>query len=397
MFDPNFTPNLPESVAHRPQPETWSALRRVVFTIGQLQRGGTEQQLVLLAGGLRKRGLEVTVISLFDGGPRAEDLRAADVPVRVLGLPKLRGNQRQWPRLAHYGRFISWLRGLRPQVVHAFLFQAYVLTPPAARAARVPVLVAGRRSLADFKNGNRLAFGIERLATRMTDLVVANCDAVREDAIRRERLTPDKIVVIRNGLSPAAFGRHDAEPVDRPPVLLCVANLIGYKGHRHLLEAAALLHRRGVHFRLLLAGDGPERTGLERQAACDRLPVWFLGARSDVPALLAAADVVVLASLQEGLSNALMEAMAAGKPVVATDVGGNREALGATGLLVPPSDPPQLAAAIERLLRDRGLTCRLGEAARERARHLFPVDAMVDRHLELYGRLHQRCAASRAS
>jgi glycosyltransferase involved in cell wall biosynthesis len=368
-----------------------------VLTIGQLQRGGTEQQVALLAGGLRRRGLEVAVISLFEGGPRAEDLRAAGVPVRVIGLPKLRGDLRRWPRLVRYGRLVTWLRRLRPQVVHAFLFHAYVLTPPAARAAGVPVLVAGRRSLADFKNGSRLAFGIERLATRMTDLVVANCEAVREDAIRQERLPPDKIVVIRNGLSPTAFDRYDADQGDRPPVLLCVANLIGYKGHRHLLEAAALLRHRGVHFRLVLAGDGPERVHLERQAANDRLPVWFLGARNDVPALLAAADVVVLASLHEGLSNSLLEAMAAGKPVVATDVGGNREALGGTGLLVPPSDASQLAAAIERLLRNPGLARRAGEAARERARDLFPVDAMIDRHLELYGALYQRCAASRAS
>lgn len=369
-----------------------------MLTIGQLQLGGTEQQVVLLADGLRRRGLEVTVISLFEGGPRVADLRDAGVPVLVLGLPKLRTDPKGWPRLAHYARFVAWLWRLRPQVVHAFLFHAYVLTPPAARAAGVPVLVAGRRSLADFKNGSRLAFGIERLATRMTDLLVANCDAVREDAIRQERLPPDKIVVVRNGLSPAAFDRHGgADQGGGPPVVLCVANLIGYKGHRHLLNAAALLRQQDVDFRLVLVGDGPERARLERQASSHRLDVWFLGARNDVPALLAAADVVVLASLHEGLSNSLLEAMAAGKPVVATDVGGNREALGGTGLLVPPFDASRLAAAIERLLHDPHLAGRLGELAHERARNVFPVAAMVDRHLEIYGALQQRCAASRAS
>lgn len=368
-------------------------LQRVVLTIGQLQLGGTERQVALLAEGLRRRGIEVTVISLFEGGPRADEMRATGIPVLIAGLPRLRRDPRNLLNLARYGRVLTWLRTLRPQVVHAFLYHAYVLTPPAARGAGVPVLVAGRRSLADFKNGSRLAFGLERVATRMTDLIVANCEAVRDDTIRQERLNPDKIVVVRNGLPPSAFA--DRVPADlgtRSPVVLCVANLIGYKGHRYLLKAATILRRRGVDFSLVLVGDGPQRGRLERLAAELQLPARFLGARSDVPALLAAADIVVLASLHEGLSNSLLEAMAAGKPVVATDVGGNREALDEAGLIVPPADTVGLASAMERLLRNPELARRLGDLARRRASTVFPIGAMVDQHIEIYESLYRRCA-----
>lgn len=366
--------------------------KRVCLLIGQLGVGGTEKQLTLLAGGLRSRGIEATVLVMFDGGPREDTLRAAGVPVVHLGFQRRSAGWRMpFANVLAFGRLVVRLRRLRPDVLHAFLFYSYVTAAPAARLARVPVLIAGRRGLADGKLGRRMLLATERFATRMTDLLVANAHAVAEDARRAERFPPGKAVVVYNGLPEAAF--HAARPaavVTDLPVVLCVANLKVYKGHRHLLEATARLRARGLPCTLLLAGDGPERGALEQQAARLSIDVRFLGVRTDVERLLARADVVVLPSLEEGMSNAVMEAMAAERPIVATEVGGTGELLRNRGVLVPPAQPDALADGIQRLLVDPALARRLAARARAWSRAHLAVDAMVEQHVRIYGELLQR-------
>jgi glycosyltransferase involved in cell wall biosynthesis len=283
----------------------------------------------------------------------------------------------------------------RPDIVHAFLFRSYVVGAPVARMARIPVFVAGRRSLGDFKEGRPVALAAERLATRITDLIIANAEAVAADTERRERVGVGQVEVVYNGLPEQAFAAVSPADVETSdPVVLCVANLRGCKGHRYLLEAMDRLQRDGRPCTLLLAGEGQERHSLERQAAGLRIDVRFLGQCHDVRPLLARADVVVLPSLREGMSNAVMEAMAAGRPVVATRVGGTPELLAGRGLIVPPADPVALAVAIGQVLSDHGLAVRLGEAARNWSCGHLSVAAMVDRHIQIYsGLLERRCAA----
>ncbi len=365
-------------------PET---LGSVVLAIGELGRGGTEGQLVALAKGLQARGVEVAVASLFYGGPYESELAGMHIPVFLGGFPSWRrdgvaGLLRAVPAFIRYAR---WLRERRPDVVHVFLYHAYVVTPFACRLAGIRTVVAGRRSLGNFKQGHRGLLWLERAATTATTHVVANSDAVAADALRQEHLPARKLSVIRNAV-PAAFFEA-AEPAALPadlPVVICVASLLPYKGHGVLLEAMYLLARDGLLVTLVLAGEGGERTSIEERAARLGLRVLLLGERDDVPALLAAADVAVLPSFEEGLSNAVLQAMAAGCPIVATDVGGNAEALGETGLLVPPRDPAALAAAIASVLQDSESATRLATAARERARSMFSMDVMVERHIRLY-------------
>lgn len=373
---------------------------RVCLLIGQLGMGGTEKQLVLLAGGLRARGVEVTVLVMFGGGPREEALRAAGIPVVHLGFRRRTAGWRMpAANLAAFARLVGHLRRLRPEVVHAFLFHAYVTAAPAARLARVPVLVAGRRSLAEFKRGHPMMLAMERVATLMTDHLVANALSVAEDTRRVEGVRPDKVTVIRNGLPGSAFDPAVPALLDtRLPVVLCVANLISYKGHRYLLDAVARLRRRGLACTLALAGDGPERADLERRAARLGIDVRFLGTRADVERLLARADVSVLSSLEEGMSNAVMEAMAAGCPVVATEVGETGELLRGRGVLVPPADAAALADGLASVLTDPEFARRLGGRARAWSRDQLPVGAMVDRHVRVYEALldkqgkHLTCA-----
>lgn len=394
--------------------------RRVCLLIGQLGLGGTEKQVTLLALGLHARGIRTSVLVLFDGGPHEVTLRRAGVPVIHLGGPyRFAGRQRlrdvsgagsPWAMLRWAGgmtgaavdylrrvvKLMSVLRRERPDVLHAFLFPSYVVAAPVTRLARVPVLVAGRRSLSDGSGvrGHPAVLAVSRAATHLTDLVVANADVVAEDALRVEHIPESKIVTIYNGIEPAAFDPVVPAALDADaPVVLCVANLIAYKGHRYLLQAAARLRERNIEHVLVFAGDGPERGGLQKLAADLGVDVLFLGRRTDVPNLLARADVVTLPSLTEGMSNAVMEAMAAGKPVVATDVGGNSELLRERGVLVPPADAQALADGLARVLTDPGLARRTGAEAQQWSRRNLHVDTMIDKHVDFYTHLMEsRCA-----
>jgi glycosyltransferase involved in cell wall biosynthesis len=303
-------------------------------------------------------------------------------------------------------RFARLLGRLRPDVVHGVLPHAYVVGAVAAWLAGVPVVVAGRRSLANFKRGRPVYRLAEPVVNRWTDLVIANCHAVREDTLASERLDPGKVVVVHNGLE---VTRYDA-PVDPElraalqvgpgSVVIVVANLIAYKGHTFFLKAWAEVCRAWPDAVALLVGDGPERAALEALArelgVAER--VRFLGSRTDVPALLAISDLLVHPSTEEGFCNAILEAMAAGRPVVATDVGGNREAVvdGETGLLVPSRAARPLAAAIASMLERPDLAKRMGIAARQRVAAEFDRSVMVRRYEDVYDGLLSRQAEARS-
>lgn len=388
--------------------------RRVCLLIGQLGLGGTEKQVTLLALGLQARGIRTSVLVLYDGGLHEATLRDAGVAVIHLGDPRRRrevgGARGPWALL----RLVAWfvaaafdfvsrvvrlvrvLRQDRPDLLHAFLFHSYIAGALAAKLSGVPLLVAGRRSLSDAGGlrGHPVVLAVARVATRLTDLVIANAQVVAEDAQRVESIPASKIVTIYNGIGAAAFEPVDPAGLDvDAPVVLCVANLRRYKGHGHLLQAVSRLRDRNIACVLVLAGDGSERDGLQKLATDLGVGARFLGQRTDIPALLARADVVVLPSLSEGMSNAVMEAMAAGKPVVATDVGGNTELLRGRGVLVPPADPDALADGLAEVLSDPELARRMGAEARRWSQRNLHVDTMVDKHVDVYRRLWEsRCA-----
>ncbi|MFF3323427.1 glycosyltransferase [Streptomyces sp. NPDC002889] len=378
-------------------------LSRVCLMIGQLGLGGAEKQVVMLARGLVDRGIETTLLLLSERGPREAELSGSGVRIVSLGY---RGLTRPWidlrgslkdtaAAMRALGRLMTHLRRTRPQVFHAYLFHCYVAAAPAARLARIPVCVAGRRSLGTFKEGRRGLLAVERVATGMTDFVVANAHAVAEDALRQEGLPRNKIAVIHNGMEERDF--RAVAPADLAtdlPVVVCVANLRAYKGHQYLLDAVGRLRQWGRPCTLVLIGDGPQRPHLQRQADRLGIDVRLLGHRTDVGAFLARADVVVLPSLEEGLSNAVMEAMAIGRPVVATAVGGTPELLCDRGVLVPPADPQALAQGLHRMLTDRAAAALLGKAAREWALEHLSADTMVERHITLYRTLLEGGRAS---
>ena len=370
-----------------------------MYVIGTLDIGGAERQLVELATHLDP-AFERAVCCLSAGGPLVADLERAGIPVFVVGLKGVR-QERGWGRVraafsipVRLVAFVRHVRGFRPTVLHGILFHAYVLSAFTGALLGVPAVIASRRSLSNFKQSRRFYFALERLANRWTDAVIANSEAVRRDAIVREGLAEDAVSVVYNGFDWRAYDRppdarlRESLAPGGGPVALTLANLIPYKGHRYLLAAWRAICDALPMATLLLAGDGIARADLEaetrRLGLTDR--VRFLGIRRDVPDLLAISDVLVHPSLEEGFCNALLEAMAAGKPVVATDVGGNAEAVaeGVTGRIVPARDASALAAAVLRVLRsdDRGLA--MGAEGRRRVRERFGCETMVRQYETAY-------------
>lgn len=371
---------------------------RVFFVVGTLNIGGTERQLVEVVTRLDRERFEPIVCCLGPEGPLSEPLSAARIPVHILnlrGFRKGKGYVQSTIHLVHsVWRLYRELRASRPHIVHGFLFWAYVIGAYAGRAARVPTIVASRRSLGLFKAHKPVYLILERVANRWTDLFVANSAAVRLDTIEREGTDPSRIVVVRNGLDLSQFKTSATAPegdFGSRPRAIVVSNLIHYKGHEYFLRAWPAVLAQFPTATALLVGDGPMRERLESMARALGVErsVTFLGTRNDVPALLSASDVFVHPSLQEGYSNAILEAMAAGRPVIAARVGGNVEAIadGETGLLVPPASAEALAAGMLRVLSDPSFAATLGAHAEAAVRRSFDIASVVTAYESIYTRL----------
>jgi glycosyltransferase involved in cell wall biosynthesis len=366
---------------------------RILNVVPTLMCGGTENQFMTLTRRLDPRRFDVEFACLRRWGPFVQEVTDRRIPLSEYPVKTFRSLQAigQQARLA---RHIS-RRGIH--IVHAYNFYGNVFAVPPARLV-APVVIASIRDRAPYLTSMQKR--VQRYACQLADCVLVNADAVKNWLIE-EGYDGSKIVVIRNGVDltrftaapdAAAVRRELSLPLDAPLVVV-VSRLTRLKGLEQLLEATAVLRVRHPDARVVIAGEtAPHDTAyldeLKRLADLYRVAdrVVFAGLRSDVPALLAAADVSAMPSLNEALSNVLLESMAAGAPTVATRVGGTPEALvhEETGLLVPPGDARALADAISRLLSDRALAKHLGDAGRQFIQDHFSVDRMVTATETLY-------------
>lgn len=374
---------------------------RLLFVALSLDVGGAERHLSTLLPELVRRGWPVSIFCTNRLGTFAEAVRAAGV--EVIGPPRERrpGVQSVASRLYSTSlagaRLFHQVRRLRPAVAHFFLPEAYLIGAPTALLLKVPVCVMSRRGLNYYQAHWPGAAAIERrLHPRMT-AVLANSRRVADD-LRAEGCDDARIGLIYNGvaLKPLAPGLDRAQirrALGLPQqalVAIVVANLIHYKGHADLLRGlAAVRDRLPAGFHLLCIGrDEGARAGLEALRAELGLGelVTFMGVRNDVPELLAASDLSILPSHEEGFSNAIIEAMAAGLPMVVTDVGGNGEAVEheVTGLVVPAKATQAIGEAVARLAESQELRARFGEAGRKRIAERFTFAASVDNYERLY-------------
>lgn len=363
--------------------------RSVYYFTDSRELGGAEQALLFLIEALDRRVWQPTLLyhDLPAVAPLAERARQLGAEVRAVPeMPLGPVGARRVPGL------VRELRRSRPSVFHAHLTwplaAKYGLL--AAVLARVPAVVGTVHLFPQFRldRSNSLQ---ERLLARGVDRYIAVSNEIARQLVDAFHWPPDKIEIVHNAVRSERF-RVVADPelqqrlaggVDRPTVLT-VARLDVQKGLDVLLQAAA----RVPEARFVIAGEGPQRVSLESQAdelgLGDRLV--FLGQRNDVPQLLAATDLFALPSLYEGTSLAVLEAMAAGKPLVSSRIGGTDELIvdGESGLLVPPGDAGALAVAMRVLLADPALRARLGNAARERAEIVFSASATVARVTSVY-------------
>lgn len=330
---------------------------RVALIAGTLGQGGAEKQLVYAARALAAAGVDVRVLCLTRGEPHEASLRAAGIPVDHVG--EARGVARRLLRITRD------MRQFRPQVVQAAHTYTNLYAALAARRAGALGIGALRSSVAHARAGNG---AWTRWLLRCPSAVVANSHAAADELAKLPGLAPRRVYVVPNVIE-ARGSRPEVRTNPSAPCAAVVGRLVPAKRVDRFLESLALARREVPALRGVVVGDGPERGALERRAGELGLgpAVAFLGSRADVPSLLATVDVLVLSSDDEGFPNVLLEAMDAGRPVVATDVGDVREVVrdGATGYVVARS-ADALASRIVQLAKDPELGREMGEAGRAR-------------------------------
>jgi glycosyltransferase involved in cell wall biosynthesis len=304
-------------------------------------------------------------------------------------------------------RLSRLIKQVRPDVIHAHdphgvAMAALALSMSGVRTPReLPPLVAARR--VDFHiKGNALS----RWKYSQVDRFICASNAIRAMVIA-DGIPADRVVTVHEGIdlghvaaAPPADLHADLWLPHQAPIVGNVAALVPHKGQRHLIEAAALVVKEVPDARFVIAGEGELRAALERQIKERRLEkhVFLAGFRPDILSVHKAFDIFVMSSVTEGLGTSLLDAMACGKPVVATTAGGMPEVVadGETGLLVPPRDDAAMAAAVVRLLRDQRLRTAMGAAGERRVREMFSAERMVQDTLAVYRRVCTRAHVATA-
>jgi glycosyltransferase involved in cell wall biosynthesis len=372
----------------------------ILYVIGSLDVGGTERHLALLAPRLRRFGWNSAIYCLTQPGRVANQV--AKTGVQILPPPLTFAPKQGWFLVRSLKMILSALKlfwimvRTRPQVAHFFLPASYLIGAPLSLAAGVPIRVMSRRSLNRYQGRHPLLSRCERWLHRRMTAILGNSQHVVRELIDEEGCPPERVALIYNGIDVSAFAATRA-PTDmrvhkgeRPLVLITVANLIPYKGHSDLVAAlGGVAHALPKQWSLVCVGqDYGIGARLKQQARALGIGenIELLGTRSDIAELLAAADIGVLASHEEGFANSILEGMAARLPMIVTDVGGNAEAVvdGVTGLVVPSRDGNAFGAAILKLALDPELRRTMGDAGRQRVETYFGIDRCVTNYARLY-------------
>jgi L-malate glycosyltransferase len=356
----------------------------VFLMIDKLETGGSERQFGFVARALRSATYEVELGCMRHTGPFLEGLGNV-TEFNVGGSFFARHAPRAYWTLAQH------LRTRKIVIAHSFDFYSNLMMIPIARASGIPVVIGSHRQIGDLLTPKQ--FWAQAMCFRLCDRVVCNSRAAASRLLAHGLPEP-KVAVIGNGLPDEAFAQAEPALPRLPNVVR--AGMIArmnhpVKNHSAFLRAAAEVAGRQATVEFLLAGDGPLRPELEHLAVRLGLKgrVLFLGDRRDIPAVLAALDILVVPSSSESLSNVILEAMAASVPVVATGIGGTPELVveGETGLLVPDGSDQALAAAMECFLTQPSLRLHCSARAREFVRTHFACNYVRDQYCGLYDML----------
>jgi glycosyltransferase involved in cell wall biosynthesis len=345
---------------------------RVCFMIDRLSRAGTETQLLALIRSLDRGRVQPTLVLLDGEDDLSHALEPADCPVIRLGVRKLFSGR----AVGAARRLRAFWRAHRPDVLQVYFLDAAYLGAPLAKLCGVPRVLRVRNNLGYWVTPRHRAMG--RMVRPFVDATLTNTAAGKDALVARDGLRPDRVVVLENGVDTARFKRFMLPDTSKRLVRVgCVANLRPVKNVDGLMRAARRACDRFPQLAFEVAGDGEQREELDRLAAALGLGDRFVlrGSVADVPNFLRRVDVAVLPSHSEGMSNALLEYMAAGRAVVATDVGANARLLdnGRCGLVVPPNDEAALVGALGALIANPLRAAGYGAAARSRVQAVRDV------------------------
>jgi glycosyltransferase involved in cell wall biosynthesis len=381
---------------------------KVCYLIGSLATGGAEGQVLEL---IRKLNPQKFVPSLvLETTIGFEQTNGWGKNVRTLGVVPT-GGRRMVPRGYHAARALrklcAHLDEMRPDILHAFLPACVIYAGAARLLKRFPQVIASRRSLVDcYRPNGRVAAFADTVATRASDFVLGNSRAIAEEIVRLDGVPEARTQVIYNGVDAERFSpakrpgiRGESGWSEEQIVFGMVANFIPYKRHLDFVRSAALIHAAVPRSRFLLVGEDRGEMPAVRKAIAEAglEPYTRIVPGTGTPELaFAAMDVYICTSETEGFSNVLLEAMATGLPVVATNVGGNPEAVseGLNGTLVPARSPELIVRAAVELAANRERLQQWAENSRRRAEELFSLKKMVQAHEELYTRLASQTRTS---
>ena len=361
----------------------------VLYLTTGLNVGGAEKALSRTVALLDRKSYNPIVCSLLERGPVAGEIEENGVQVFSLGA-RTKADLAIIPKLFHL------LREEKIHIIHSYLFHPNLLGRLVGRFAGIPIVISSERGMG---TEGRLRLMLNRLTAPLVDKIIAVCEAVRNFAIKEIGISPDRLVTIYNGVDLSEYSKDPnsgrTEEIKRELGIALAHKVVGTVGHlepekgcEYLLQAAPQVSAQDGKVTFLLVGDGSQRAKLENLAEDLGISsnVIFMGYRNDIPRILSVMDIFVLPSLYEGLPNALLEAMAACRPVVATQVGGIPEVVveGETGFLVPPRNSEALADAIGMMLRDKERAAQMGLAGRKRVERFFSAETMVAKTEELY-------------
>jgi glycosyltransferase involved in cell wall biosynthesis len=360
----------------------------VLHVIDSFEIGGTERQAVELLKRLNRKRYDVRLAVLRKGGLLYREIEPLFPAISEFPLTSFYNAN----AVKQLGRLCRLMLHERIDILHAHDFYSGFIGAAAARLVGVRVIASQRHLKLSDREVHRWG---TRVIHRLAHRILVNSEAIREKIIAEDNANPDKIAVVKNGvvsIKTAATSRsglrRELKLEDDAKLIGIVARLQQVKGHRFFIEAAAGALRGGADAHFVLVGNGPLRGEIEKQIADVGITarVHLLGDRSDVASLIPALDLLALTSLHEGLPNAVMEAMAAGVPVVATAVGGVKELIsdGETGYLAPPADSAALAARILFALEDEANRARITAAARRHIEASFGMQRMLESVEKLY-------------
>jgi glycosyltransferase involved in cell wall biosynthesis len=360
----------------------------ILHVISKLPVGGVENQLFTILRKYDQKRLRPLVCSLSDKGEMGKEIEESGI--EVIPLNKLR-HRFDWTIVKD---IYTLIRTRDIKIVRTHQYHANLYGRLAAWLAKVPCIVASVHNVytIDRKIHRRI---INKFLARCSDKVVAVSETVKKDILTYDGLSEDKVRVIYNGIDTDRFLNINGSLIrsklgisSEAPVVGTVGRLALQKGQKYLIDAVSTLREKFPQIALLFVGDGPLRNELENhvKALGIEMNVIFLGIRRDIPQILSAIDIFVLPSLWEGLPSALIEAMASGKPIIASDIPPIREIVNSekVGILVPPKNSNAIADSIELLLHNKNLAENISNTAKEKAFSIFNIEITAQHYTDLF-------------